>query len=97
MEKSGGVTMEMLECSDKEDSLQDKRLNEAFQALLKETAPKRKQKLRDAQRAWLVFRKVNCEFYADPDGGTSSLIATASCFLSATANRAKELEDLKVE
>jgi uncharacterized protein YecT (DUF1311 family) len=97
MDKSGGVTMEMLECSDKEMKIQDKRLNAAYQALMKETAPKRQQKLRDVQRMWLAFRKANCDFYHDPEGGTAASLAGASCLLTSTANRAKELEDLKME
>jgi uncharacterized protein YecT (DUF1311 family) len=95
MEKSGGVTSNMLDCAAAETDIQDKRLNKAYQELLKSVTSKRQIQLREAQRRWLAFRKANCEFYADPDGGTSSSLAASSCFLSATANRAKELEDLK--
>jgi uncharacterized protein YecT (DUF1311 family) len=94
MEKSGGVTSAMLECSDAETELQDVRLNKAFQALMKSTPAKRQTQLRNVQRLWISYRKANCDFYADPDKGTSAVIATASCFLSHTAARAKELEDL---
>jgi uncharacterized protein YecT (DUF1311 family) len=95
IEKSGGVTSGILDCAGAETEIQDKRLNTAYQELLKSVAAKRQVQLREAQRRWLAFRKANCDFYADPDGGTSSSLATSSCFLTATANRAKELEDLK--
>jgi uncharacterized protein YecT (DUF1311 family) len=97
MEKSGGVTSNMLDCADKEIDAQEKRLNTAYQALLKETAAKRKEELRKVQRLWVTFRKANCDFYEDPDRGTSAALATSSCYLTSTANRAKELEDLKLE
>lgn len=95
IEKSGGVTSSMLDCAGAETEIQDKRLNTAYQELLKSITAKRQVQLREAQRRWLAFRKANCDFYADPDGGTSASLAASSCFLTATANRAKELEDLK--
>ncbi len=94
METSGGVTSVMLECSDQEIARQDVRLNKAFHALMKATPAKRQKQLRDVQRLWIAYRKANCDFYEDPDKGTSAAIATSSCFLSATAARAKELEEL---
>jgi uncharacterized protein YecT (DUF1311 family) len=50
--------------------------------------------LRDVQRLWIAYRKANCDFYEDPDKGTSAAIATASCFLTHTAARADELVGL---
>jgi uncharacterized protein YecT (DUF1311 family) len=97
MEKSGGVTSEMLECSNTEMTDQEKRLNTAYQALLKDVKAKRKEELRKVQRLWVSFRKANCDFYHDADGGTLASLSSASCYLSATANRAKELEDLMVQ
>jgi uncharacterized protein YecT (DUF1311 family) len=55
---------------------------------------KRKKTLLDAQRAWIKFRDLNCEFYYDPDGGTAARLAGSDCILQATADRAKELRNL---
>ena len=95
MDKSGGVTASMLDCASAELKLQDARLNKAYQALAAELSPERKTQLRDVQRQWIEFRRANCAFYADPGGGTSAGVAASSCFLSATATRAEELETLK--
>ena len=48
-----------------------------------------------AQRAWITYRDANCSFYFDPDGGTIARVNSNSCFMSATATRAKELETLQ--
>ena len=95
MDKSGGVTASMLDCASADLKLQDARLNKAYQALAAELSPERKTQLRDVQRQWIEFRKANCAFYGDPEGGTSAAVAASSCFLSATAMRAEELETLK--
>ncbi len=94
MEKSGGVTASMLECADAEIALQDARLNKAYRALLKESSAKRQKQLRDVQRLWIAYRKANCDFYEDPDKGTSAAISASSCYLSLLAARATELENL---
>jgi uncharacterized protein YecT (DUF1311 family) len=61
---------------------------------LAKLSAKRKKTLLDAQRAWIKFRDLNCEFYYDPDGGTAARLARTDCFLQATADRAKELKNL---
>ncbi len=78
MEKSGGVTMSMRECADAEITLQDTRLNKAYRALMKETSAKRQTQLRNVQRMWVSYRKANCDFYDDPDGGTLAGISALS-------------------
>ena len=96
MEKSGGVTAAMHECISAEHKLQDQHLNRAYKALMAETSPARKKQLQAAQRLWLQFRDANCNFYADPDGGTLAGIAAADCMLQMTAQRAQELKNLSV-
>jgi uncharacterized protein YecT (DUF1311 family) len=95
MEKSGGVTVSMLDCASDEIDRQDTRLNKAYKALTVGLKPARRQELVEVQRLWVRFRKANCDYYADPDGGTASSLASSSCFLDMTAARASELEDLK--
>lgn len=58
-------------------------------------SPARNKELQAAQRAWIKFRDANCNFYADPEGGTMATVSSNDCFMLATASRAKELEGFK--
>ena len=95
MDKSGGVTVDMLDCIGAETKRQDARLNKAYKEVMPQLSPARKKQLQDAQRAWIKYRDANCNFYADPDGGTMATVNSNDCFMSATASRAKELEGFK--
>ncbi len=96
MDKSGGVTMKVLDCMSAETARQDDRLNNAYKEILRELPPDRKRQLRDVQRLWIKYRDANCAFYADPAGGSIARINANECFLIETAGRAKELENLKI-
>lgn len=95
MDKSGGVTVEMHTCISAEHTRQDQQLNRNYRALMAELTPERKKQLQTAQRLWLQYRDANCNFYADPDGGTAAGVAAADCVLQMTAGRARELADLR--
>jgi uncharacterized protein YecT (DUF1311 family) len=93
MQKSDGVTVAMLECKGQEISIQDQRLNYAYQKIFKKSSPKFKSLLRAAQRAWLKFKDAECEMRAAPENGaTMGLLILSNCRLTATAKRANELE-----
>jgi len=94
MDKAEGVTAEMIDCISAETARQDARLNASYKKLMAKLPAKRKKTLLEAQRAWIKFRDLNCEFYHDPDGGTAARLAGSDCFLQATADRAKELRNL---
>ncbi|CAM3606101.1 lysozyme inhibitor LprI family protein [Polaromonas hydrogenivorans] len=95
MDKAGGTTFGMIECINTETQRQDVQLNKAYKALMAELPPPRKAQLQEAQRAWIKYRDTNCAFYYDPDGGTLARVNANSCMLTATADRARELERLK--
>jgi uncharacterized protein YecT (DUF1311 family) len=95
MDKSGGVTSEILDCIGKEAKLQDARLNKAYKELMPTLSAARKKELQEIQRLWIKYRDANSNFYADPDGGTMATVMSNQNFLSATAARAKELELFK--
>jgi len=97
MDKSGGVTAAMLECSSDEKARQDALLNQNYKTLMAKLSAKRKKTLLEAQRAWIKFRDTNCSFYFDPQGGTAAVLAGNACFLQATADRATELKNLTPE
>lgn len=95
IDKSGGVTVDMLNCIDVETKLQDTRLNKAYKEVMAQVSKPRKKQLQDAQRIWIKYRAANCNFYADPDEGTMATVSSNDCYMSATVSRAKELENFK--
>lgn len=98
MDKSGGVTAEMLDCASAELSLQDKKLNAAYQTLMRKSTDEEKTALRDSQRGWLAYRTASCKLtMIFGGGGTMDLIAASSCNLDETARRVFFLESLLAE
>jgi uncharacterized protein YecT (DUF1311 family) len=95
MDKAAGVTANMTDCIGIETKLQDTRLNKAYKEVIGQISPSRKKELQDVQRSWIKYREANCNFYADPDGGTMAALNANDCFMSATALRAKEIEGFK--
>jgi len=94
MDKSNGVTSNMIDCLEAESKRQSGRLNRAYKELTNQLPEQRKKQLQLAQDAWVTYRDENCEFYDDPEGGTMATVNANDCFMSATATRAKELETL---
>lgn len=92
IERSAGVTSDMLNCIATETEIQDARLNAAYRVLMNQLPAYRQNQLQEVQRLWIEYRNLNCNFYADPDGGTAALLVSADCFLKATASRARDLE-----
>jgi uncharacterized protein YecT (DUF1311 family) len=97
MDKSNGVTGEMLDCLSAEYERQDARLSENYKRLMSKLSPKRKEGLLEAQRAWIKFRDANCNLYYDPEGGSAAHLAGTDCMLSSTADRATELRNLSTD
>ncbi len=95
LDKSGGVTSAMQACIADERERQDKRLNAAYKALIGAVSEERKTELRSVQRKWIAFRDANCAFYDDPEGGSAARLASSECFVTQTALRATELQNLK--
>ena len=96
LEKSNGVTVEMINCTLAETIRQDALLNENYKRLSSKLTTERKNALIEAQRNWIKFRDTNCGFYADPEGGSAARLAAHECILNATAQRAKELRLLNI-
>src|SRR5262245_60563086 len=94
LDKAGGVTFALIDCIVAETTRQDIHLNGNYKSLSFKISPKRKKALVDAQRAWTRFRDANCQFYGDPEGGTSARLSANECILNTTADRAKELKGL---
>ena len=60
LEKSNGVTVEMINCILAETIRQDARLNENYKRLISKLVTERKNTLIEAQRNWIKFRDTNC-------------------------------------
>ena len=92
MDKAGGVTYDMVECSSAELSLQDARLNLAYKNAMGVLSSESKNRLREAQRIWIKFRDADCSIYYNLSGGTMDSLNGAGCELSMTQERADALE-----
>jgi uncharacterized protein YecT (DUF1311 family) len=89
----------MHRCVEAERAHWDARLNAAYRAILAtaEFDARGKAELRDAQRAWLVFRDKACDAEGDlfAAGGTAAPLIAADCALAETARRAADLERIR--
>lgn len=94
MDKSEGVDPVMLDCISAEYTRVDKRLNNAYKKLMAKLSAERKKELQEVQRLWLKFTDANCQFYYDPDGGTSARLNANECSVTVRILRAEELESL---
>ena len=92
LDRSGGVTAEMINCILAETNRQDAKLNERYKKLILKLPKQRQTALVEAQRAWMRFRDANCGFYNDPEGGTVAQLIAHECFLKAVVDRAEELK-----
>lgn len=92
LKNSGGVDPAILDCISAEYARADQRLNQAYKTLLNTLKPERKKALQETQRLWLKFTQANCNFYRDPEGGTSAHLAASECEMTVRAARALELE-----
>lgn len=90
VDRSGGVTSDMLDCIGAETRYQDKRLNTAYRALMATGSQQEQARLRSDERAWISHRDTRCS--VDPDGGTAAEVNAQDCYLSETARRAAYLE-----
>lgn len=92
MEKASGSPDKILGCITTEKKIQDVRLNMAYKHLKTKVNPDQKHTLLIAQRAWLLYRDLNCKSYAKPGGGDLAIIRSRDCVRYHTAIRARELE-----
>ena len=89
-----GGTYEMVDCLKAKTAQWDKRMNAAYQAVLKIAEGKQREQLRAAQRLWIQYRDANCLYY-DLGEGSIARIDAAECMRNMTEARAHELETQK--
>ena len=89
----GASTMGQVQCIGDAVAVQDARLNKNYATAMAKLTPEQKDKLRAAQRAWLVFKQADCVSLQDDDWGTLSRVTANMCVLDRTSERADELAD----
>ena len=89
-----GSTYEIVDCLKAKTATWDKRMNTAYQAVMKNAESKQREQLRVAQRLWVQYRDANCLYY-DLGEGTIARIEAGECMRSMTEIRARELEKLQ--
>ena len=93
MDKSQGVTIDMLNCIDIELTREDNRLNTAYQRKLSTLNNREQDSLRRKQRAWIKERDRFCQASANKEkGGTLERVIYNGCLEEKTETRANELE-----
>lgn len=92
-EKTGGVTSEVLACNDAEYAYQSKRMNTAYQTLLRQLSASDKKRLRAIQRNWVLARDGTCSFYYKVMDNEQSGLEHSVCLMRRTAKRAALLEE----
>ena len=86
----------MVECYNAELSIQDGKLNQAYKMVMTRLSPQRKTELRNAERAWIKKRGLDCERHAEPEaGGTLYNVMLNSCLVDETIKRTMVLENYK--
>ena len=88
-----GSTPQMVACLQGQTAKWDKRMNAAYQQVLKNGKKLQGGQLRIAQRLWIVYRDANCLYYGLGEGTIARLDA-GECMRSMTEARAKEFEGL---
>jgi uncharacterized protein YecT (DUF1311 family) len=86
-------TAEMNDCAGREYRTADQKLNQVYRQLQSKLRGKQKQRMTNAQLAWIKFRDANCNYERGTfEGGTGESFIGTSCLTRMTQQRTKELE-----
>jgi uncharacterized protein YecT (DUF1311 family) len=92
---AGMTTAEMRECLNQRYTQADAALNQLYQQWLPRLSKTQQSKLREAQKAWVLFRDKNAAFVASAtEGGTMQPLLALSVLTAMTEKRVTELKDL---
>ncbi|MBK8897227.1 MAG: DUF1311 domain-containing protein [Candidatus Competibacteraceae bacterium] len=83
-----------IDCITTESEVEDQRMNNLYQGLMRRLSKNRQTQLRQTQRDWLRFRDSNSVFYYDPDGGQNAYVQSVLKYHEMTKNRADELQEI---
>ncbi|MDO5686088.1 MAG: lysozyme inhibitor LprI family protein [Neisseria sp.] len=94
VERSGGVTVAMRDCSDIEYQRLDRLLNQSYRTALANMGQKHRRQLQDAQRKWLAYSQAHCDTVGMLSGGTMDLLNRDGCRMDQIIQRIDELRDI---
>ena len=86
------TTVDIVTCQTEEMKLQDRALNAAYKKAMAALPADQQAKLREAQRAWLTFRQLDCAVFYGKETGTMASIQAGGCMVTQTARRVADLE-----
>lgn len=92
LEAAQGITAKEAVCVTSESVHQDAMLNHYYNKLSKGLTPEQAKLLKDAQRAWIIYRDASLPF-ADSLGGANAINSTR-ILMEMTKDRAEELEQM---
>lgn len=91
------VGSKMRTCENARYDIAQRELNSVYQNLLRGLDETQRERLRQAQRAWLRFRDTNAEFQASlVQGGTSAPLIKVGTLTEMTNERASELKKVLI-
>jgi len=86
-------TVEINECARRDAVAADTKLNLVYQQITPKLAEPQRQRLSDAQLAWIKFRDTTCEYErGEWDNGTGAPYGYSSCMTRVTQQRTEDLE-----
>ena len=89
------TTAAMRACENTRYEEANRKLNEVYSQVLNSLTGDRKEKLRSAESAWIIFRNKNADFLASgAEGGTLAPLLRVSALADTTEQRLKELTKL---
>ncbi len=94
--EASGVTVDLVNCSQKKLSEADAELNKTYKELISKMGDKNWElKLRAAQQAWIKFRDANCDYESEfSGGGSASTFEYNFCLGDMTTVRTKQLREM---
>jgi uncharacterized protein YecT (DUF1311 family) len=86
------IQIEMNACAAKQYQREDVRLNKYYKDLVGKLGPSEKERLKAAQRAWIKFRDLQCEFEESRyEGGSIQPLVRSICLAQVTKQRNEDL------
>jgi uncharacterized protein YecT (DUF1311 family) len=86
-------TVEINECARRDAVAADSKLNQVYQQLRPRLAGQQRQRLTDAQQAWIQFRDTTCEYErGEWSNGTGAPYGYSICLERVTRQRTEDLE-----
>ena len=89
------VTVDLANCLWNAWKAEDHKLNNYYQVVSRHTQDSELEKLRQAEKAWITFRDLNCDAERELyDGGTARGPAYNACLEAMTRHRLQELQTM---